>query len=156
MKEEYENYDQKFLDFDRSVLTSLLAIVSPTPQKAAHDLLERFPSFQHATRADHSRLSEIIGESGARLLRTIPDAVTSMTRETATRAASYILAIEAAEAHFSALLNGRRNEALAVIYLNAKIGSLMKLFGKELLIEVVFTRAKLYGELSWSMHQQFS
>ena len=42
-----------------------------------------------------------------------------MTRETAINAASYILTIEAALSHFGALLNGRRNEALAVIYLNS-------------------------------------
>jgi len=53
------------------------------------------------------------------LLRTIPSAVASMTRETAINAASYILTIEAAIVHFGALLNGRRNEALAVIYLNS-------------------------------------
>lgn len=115
-----ESYDEKFLDFDRHVLTALLTAVSQTPQKHAHELLLQFPSFQHAIRADQKRLTSIIGHKGAKLLRTIPDAVASMTRETAMKAASYILSIEAAKKHFSALLNGRRNEALAVIYLNSK------------------------------------
>ena len=118
--EDYEAYDEKFIEFDRSVLAALLTAVSPTPQKHAHDILERFDSFQHATRADHHVLANIIGNKGAKLLRTIPKAVASMTRETAIRAASYILTMEAAKDHFSALLNGRRNEAFAVIYLNAK------------------------------------
>ena len=118
--EDYEAYDEKFIEFDRSVLTALLTSVSPTPQKHAHDILERFDSFQHATRADQHVLASIVGKDGANLLRTIPKAVASMTRETAIRAASYILTIEAARDHFAALLNGRRNEAFAVIYLNAK------------------------------------
>ena len=62
----------------------------------------------------------MVGDKGAKLLRTIPDAVASMTRETAVKTASYILAIEAAQLHFSSLLNGRRNEVLAVIYLDAQ------------------------------------
>jgi len=115
-----ESYDEKFLDFDRYILTALLTAVSHTPQKHAHELLLRFPSFQHAMRADQKALTSIIGNKGAKLLRTIPHAVASMTRETAMKAASYILSIEAAKTHFSALLNGRRNEALAVIYLNSK------------------------------------
>lgn len=118
--EEYDAYDEKFIEFDRSVLTALLTAVSPTPQKHAHDILVHFDSFQHATRADQQVLAAIIGNKGAKLLRTIPKAVASMTRETAIRAASYILTMEAARDHFSALLNGRRNEAFAVIYLNAK------------------------------------
>lgn len=118
--EDYDAYDEKFVEFDRSVLTALLTAVSPTPQKHAHDILERFDSFQHATRADHHVLAPIIGKAGANLLRTIPKAVASMTRETAIRAASYILTIEVAKDHFGALLNGRRNEAFAVIYLNDK------------------------------------
>ena len=43
-----------------------------------------------------------------------------MTRETAMRAASYLLTIKAAKAHLSALLNGRRTEAFADLYLNSK------------------------------------
>ena len=118
--DEFDEYDESFIDFDRSVLTAILAAVSSTPQKDAHYILETFPSFQHATRADHKALARIVGDKGATLLRTIPDAVASMTRETAIRAASYILTIQAAREHFSALLNGRRNEAFAVIYLNSK------------------------------------
>lgn len=115
-----DDYDEGFVEFDRSVLTALMAVVSQTPQKAARELLERFPSFQHVTRGDHETLVGIVGEAGAKLLKTIPKAVSSMTRETAISAASYIMAIDAAEAHFGALLNGRRNEAFAVIYLNAR------------------------------------
>jgi len=36
------------------------------------------------------------------------------------RAASYLLTIEAAKTHLSALLNGRRTEAFAVLYLDSK------------------------------------
>jgi len=118
--EDYEAYDEKFIEFDRSVLTALLKSVSPTPQKHAQDILEQFDSFQHATRADQRVLASIIGKDGASLLRTIPNTVASMTRETVIRAASYILTIDAARDHFAALLNGRRNEAFAVIYLNAR------------------------------------
>ena len=114
------NINQSFIEFDRSVLTALLSTVSKTPENAAYKLLKHFPSFQHATRADHEVLASIIGETGANLLRTIPNAVASMTRETMIGAASYILAIESAVVHFSALLNGRRNEAFAVLYLNAQ------------------------------------
>lgn len=112
-------YEISCQEFDRCVLTAILKAVTPTPHKAASDILKGFPSFQHAARADHKALAELIGDAGAHLLRTIPDAVASMTRETAIHAASYILTIEAALIHFRALLNGRRNEALAVIYLNS-------------------------------------
>ena len=126
-------------EFDRSVLTAILKAVSPSPHKAADDILNRFPSFQHAARADHTALAEVIGNAGARLLRTIPDAVASMTRETAINAASYILTIEAAIVHFGALLNGRRNEALAVVYLNAN----NRLIGEDLW-EGALDRAFIY------------
>ena len=46
------NYDESFVEFDRSVLAALLAAVTPSPHKAASDILQHFPSFQHATRAD--------------------------------------------------------------------------------------------------------
>lgn len=114
------SYARECEEFDRSVLTALLTAVSDTPLKSANDILEQFSSFQHAARADHETLAQIIGENGANLLRTIPKAVTSMTRETAMRAASYLLTIEAAKAHLSALLNGRRTEAFAVLYLDGK------------------------------------
>lgn len=90
------DYEISCQEFDRSVLVAILKAVSKTPHKDADDFLNRSPSFQHGTRA-----------------------VASMTRETAINAASYILTIEAAIVHFGALLNGRRNEALAVMYLNA-------------------------------------
>ena len=77
------DYEISCVEFDRSVLTAILRAVSPAPHKAADDILNTFPSFQHATRADHKALAEVIGNAGARLLRTIPDAVASMTRETA-------------------------------------------------------------------------
>jgi len=115
-----DEYYRRFQECDRLVLTALMAVVSSNPLKAASSVLEHFPSFQHATRADHQSLAEIVGDDGATLLRTIPHAVASMTRETALNAASYILTIEAAKDHFSALLNGRRNEAFAVLYFNAK------------------------------------
>lgn len=112
--------DFRFKEFDREVLISLLSATSATPEKYALRILESFDTFQQATRADHNTLAEMIGDDGARLLRTIPNAVSSMTRETALRAASYIATIEAAKSHFGALLNGRRTETLAVIYLNAR------------------------------------
>lgn len=112
-------YNRSFIEFDRSVLTALMSTVTKSPQKATQELLNHFPSFQHVTRADFEILSEIVGETGAKLLKTIPEAVASMTRETMIDAASYILAMETAVVHFSALLNGRRNETLAVLYLNA-------------------------------------
>jgi len=112
--------DFRFKEFDRRVLIALLNATSTTPETCALKILETFDTFQQATRADHAMLAEIIGDDSAQLLRTIPKAVTSMTRETALRAASYILTLEAAKTHFGALLNGRRTEALAVIYLNAK------------------------------------
>jgi len=112
--------DFRFKEFDRKVLIALLRSTSSTPEKCAVRLFETFDTFQQATRADHSTLAEMIGDDSARLLRTIPKAVASMTRETALRAASYIETLEAAKIHFGALLNGRRTEALAVIYLNAK------------------------------------
>ena len=132
-------YERSCQEFDRSVLTAILKAVSPLPHKAADDILNRFPSFQHAARADHTALAEVIGNAGARLLRTIPDAVASMTRETAINAASYILTIEAAIVHFGALLNGRRNEALAVMYLNAN----NRLIGEDLW-EGALDRAFIY------------
>ena len=112
--------DFRFKEFDRGVLIDLLSAISPTPEKYALRILGSFDTFQQATRADHNTLAEMIGDDGARLLRTIPNAVSSMTRETAIRSASYIATIEAAKSHFGALLNGRRTEALAVIYLNAR------------------------------------
>ena len=133
------NYDESFVEFDRSVLAALLTAVTPSPHKAASDILQHFPSFQHAARADHKALAMIIGDSGARLLRTIPDALTSMTRETMMQATSYILTLDAASLHFSALLNGRRNEALVAIYLNAK----NRLIGEDIW-EGSVDRASLY------------
>lgn len=133
------DYDDSFKTFDRSVLAAILTDVTPAPHKAARDILLRFPSFQHAARADYKALEKIIGDSGARLLRTIPDAVISMTRETMMTAASYIISLEAANLHFGALLNGRRNEALAVIYLNTK----NRLIGEDIW-EGSIDRASLY------------
>jgi len=133
------DYEINCKDFDRGVLTAILKAVSQTPHKAADDILNRFPSFQHATRADHKAIAEVIGDAGARLLRAIPDAVASMTREAAINAASYILTIEAAIVHFGALLNGRRNEALAVMYLNAN----NRLIGEDLW-EGALDRAYVY------------
>jgi len=123
------NYKRHCVEFDRSVLTALLSAVSETPLKAANDILEQFTTFQHAARADHEALSKIIGDDGASLLKTIPQAVTSMTRETATQSGSYLLTLEAAKTHLSALLNGRRIEAFAVLYLNSK----NRLVGEDLL-----------------------
>jgi len=114
------DYEERARSFDQSVLTALLETVSPSPRQAAIDLLNIFPSFQHAMRADRSVLADIIGHQGANLLLTIPKAVTSMTRENFLRASSYILTLNAAKAHFAALLNGRRNEVIVVLYLNAK------------------------------------
>lgn len=107
-------------DFDRSVLTALLQAVSSSPHQAAIDILKTFPSFQHAARADRHDLVKIVGQDAADLLLTIPDAVMSMTREVVVNASSYVVTLHAARAHFAAILNGRRNEAFAVIYLNAK------------------------------------
>jgi len=112
--------DFRFKELDRRVLIALLSATSTTPESCALKIFETFDTFQHATRADHATLAEMIGNESAQLLRTIPKAVASMTRETAQRAASYIITIEAAKTHFRALLNGRRTEAFAVIYLNAK------------------------------------
>ena len=105
---------------DRKVLVSLLKSVSSYPEEDADTLLDCFPSLQHAVRADHQVLAQIVGDGAANLLRTIPDAVASMTRQTAINAASYILTLEASKTHIGALLNGRRNEAFVVIYLNIK------------------------------------
>ena len=113
-------YKERVRNFDLSVLESLLRSVSPTPQKAAKDVLDKFPSFQHAMRADRRDLEKLIGHDAADLILTIPNAVTSMTREVVVNASSYILSLRAARAHFAALLNGRCNEAFAVIYLNSK------------------------------------
>ena len=112
--------DFRFKEFDRNVLITLLSTISTSPERYAVQILESFDTFQQATRADHAILSEMIGDDGARLLRTIPNAVASMTRETTLKDASYFASNEAAKTHFAALLNGRRNEALAVIYLNAR------------------------------------
>ena len=131
--------DFRFKEFDRKVLMTLLGTISTTPERYAVQILENFDTFQQATRADHAILSEMIGDNGARLLRTIPNAVASMTRETTLKAASYIASIEAARTHFAALLNGRRNEALAVIYLNSN----NRLIGEDLW-EGALDRAFIY------------
>ncbi len=111
---------EKLQSFDRSVLATLFQSVSPKPHQAAMDVLEKFHSFQHATRADRHDLEKIIGPEATNLLLAIPNVVTSMTREVIANASSYVVTLEAAQAHFAALLNGRRNEALAVIYLDSK------------------------------------
>lgn len=115
-----DDYIRRFQEIDRLVLISLLRAVSSHPRKAASILLQKFPSFQHAIRGDHQILAEIIGDDGASLLRTIPKAVASLTRETAMKSSNYILTLEAAKAHFGALLNGRRNEVFGVLYFNGK------------------------------------
>lgn len=107
-------------NYDQSVLTALLKAVSPTPEQAAIDILEKFPSFQHATRAEKSDLAKIIGNTGADLLLTIPNAVNSMTREHILNAPNYLMSCEASKRHFAGILNGRRNEVFAVLYLNSK------------------------------------
>jgi DNA repair protein RadC len=106
--------------FDRSVLAALFESVSSQPHQAAIDVLEKFPSFQHATRAERADLEKIIGREATNLLLTIPNVVTSMTREVIANTSSYVVTLNAARAHFAALLNGRRNEAFAVIYLDTK------------------------------------
>jgi len=124
-----DSYQESFEEFDFSVLTALLRVVNLEPEKAALAVLEHFPNFQLAARADFFELAEIIGVDGANLLRTIPRAVVSMTRETLLNTASYIVTLEAVRTHMGALLNGRRNEVLAVIYLNS--GN--RLLGEDLL-----------------------
>lgn len=114
------DYEERARSFDQSVLTALLKTVSPFPRQAAVDLLKMFPSFQHAMRADKTAIAKIIGPEGANLLHTIPKAVTSMTRENLIRASNYILTLNAAKKHFAAHLNGRRNEVIVVLYLDAK------------------------------------
>ena len=114
------NYEDRARSFDQSVLTALLQTVTPSPAQAALDLLNAFPSFQHATRANKSELVNIIGNEGADLLLTIPQAVTSMTREHLIRASNYIFTLNAAKQHFAAILNGRRNETFVILYLNLK------------------------------------
>lgn len=106
-------------NFDRSVLAALFQSVSPTPHQAAIDVLAKFHSFQHATRADRQDLEKIIGPEATNLLLAIPNAVTSMTREVIANASSYVVTLEAAQAHFAGLLNGRRNEAFVVLYLDS-------------------------------------
>ena len=107
-------------NFDRSVLAKLFQSVTPKPHQAANDVLEKFQSFQHATRADRKDLEKIIGPEAASLLLAIPNVVTSMTREVVSSATSYVVTLRSAQAHFAALLNGRRNEAFTVIYLDTK------------------------------------
>jgi len=107
-------------DFGRKVLATILAAVLPSPHEAANELIRQFNTFQHVARADYQLLAKIIGEDGAKLIRAIPEAVILMTRETAKNAASYILTLEASKVHIGAMLNGRRNEAFVVLYLNVK------------------------------------
>ena len=126
-------------NFDRSVLATLFQSVSPEPYQAAIDVLETFHSFQHATRADRQDLEKIIGPDATNLLLAIPNAVTSMTREIVANASSYVVTWKAAQAHFAALLNGRRNEAFAVIYLDSKYR-----FIEEDLWEGTIDRANVY------------
>jgi len=113
------NCDFRFNDVDQSILVSLLSAVSTNPETYAVRILGTFDTFHEATRADHAILAEMISDNGARLLRTIPKAVASITREKIRRAGTYVSTVDAAKVHFAALLNGRRNEALAVVYLNA-------------------------------------
>ena len=101
-------------------MTALLQAVSPSPQQAAIDILNTFPSFQHATRAERDDLAKIVGLEAADLILTIPNAVVSMTREVVVNASNYVVTLQATKAHFAAILNGRRNEAFVVLYLNAK------------------------------------
>jgi len=103
---------------DRMVLTELLKSVSNCPNDAAKDLLTTFPSFSHILRADKNTLKNIVGNKSANLLSTIPRVVTALTREVVLNAPCYIKSLEAAKLHFAAILNGRRNEAFAVLYLN--------------------------------------
>ena len=112
--------DFRFKEVDRRVLISLLSTIFPNPETYAVRILGTFDTFHEATRADHQILAEMIGDNGARLLRTIPKAVASITREKIRGAGTYVCTVDAAKVHFAALLNGRRNEALAVIYLNAR------------------------------------
>ena len=107
-------------NLDRSVLATLFQSVSPKPHQAAIDVLEKFHSLQHATRAERHDQEKIIGPEAADLLLAIPNAVTSMTREVIANSSSYVVTLKAAQAHFAALLNGRRNEVFAVIYLDSK------------------------------------
>jgi len=126
-------------NFDRSVLAALFQSVSPTPHQAAVDVLEKFHSFQHAARADRQDLEKLIGPKATDLLLAIPNAVTSMTREVIADASGYVVTLKAAQAHFAGLLNGRRNEAFAVIYLDSKYR-----FIEENLWEGTIDRANIY------------
>ena len=97
-----------------------MSAISTNPETYAVRILESFDTFHEAIRADHTILADMIGDKGARLLRTIPNAVESITREKLRCTGTYISTAKAAKDHFAALLRGRRNEALAVIYLNAR------------------------------------
>jgi len=112
--------DFRFKEADRRMLISLMSAISTNPETCAVRILESFDTFQEAIRADHTILADMIGDKGARLLRTIPNAVESITREKLRCTGNYISTVKAAKDHFAALLRGRRNEALAVIYLNAR------------------------------------
>lgn len=113
-------YREAVQNFDRSVLATLFQSVSPKPHQAAIDVLGKFHSFQHAARADRQDLEKMIGPEAANLLLALPNIVTSMTREVMANTSGYVVTLKAAQTHFAALLNGRRNEAFAVIYLDSK------------------------------------
>lgn len=111
-----------FRDADLAVLAALLKSVSPDPRQAATDILNHFHSFQHATRAERQVLEKIAGAKGADLILALPSVVTTMTREVFINASSYFRSINAAKTHFAGLLNGRRNEAFVVLYLDRNNG----------------------------------
>ena len=114
------DYREAVLDSAKVVLTEVLKAVTPHPHQAATDILNIFPSFSHAIRADETTLKKVVGNDAANLLLTIPKVVTSLTREVVINAPNYIMSLNAAKLHCAAILNGRRNETFVTIYLNSR------------------------------------
>ncbi|MGB6230998.1 MAG: JAB domain-containing protein [Litorimonas sp.] len=105
---------------DRKVLRDLLSGVHPHPDRAAFHLMETFSTFHHAVRADMAELVPLIGRDAANVLGAVAPATRALLRPVLSRPRDQISSLDAAKAWFASHLNGRRNEAGIILYLDKK------------------------------------
>lgn len=105
---------------DLALLSTLLAGTHQRPDEAAVQLMERFPTFQHAVQADAAELAPLVGVSAATVLKGVVPAASRLTREALLAPRETISGWTKAKAYFGVHLNGRRSEAVMVLYLDRK------------------------------------
>ena len=105
---------------DTHLLSTLLSGTHPRPEEAAAQLTEAFATFHHAVQADRAQLRPLVGSSAADVLAAVGPVTRALLRPVLVEPKERISSLDAAKAYFGAHLNGRRNEAGIILYLDKK------------------------------------